>query len=174
MERMTDVSLRAWSTDDLDLLRRNNAPELMAHLGGPESDDQLLARHARYLRGWEDGSSQMYAIVTPEHPEGVGAVGFWSRDDGGRPLFEVGWTVQTAFQGRGYARAALAEVITEARRADPGRAIAAYPRVDNDASNALCRRAGFVLERVEEFEFPKGTWLPSNVWVLPALAPGTA
>ncbi|MRX43006.1 GNAT family N-acetyltransferase [Agromyces kandeliae] len=171
---MTDVALRPWSAVDLDLLRRNNAPELMEHLGGPESEAKLLARHARYLRGWEDGSSRMFAIVTPEHPEGVGAIGFWPRDEGGRALFEVGWTVQAAFQGRGYARAALAQVIAEAHRVDPSRAVAAYPRVDNDPSNALCRGAGFVLEGVEEFEFPKGTWLPSNVWVLPAPAPGTA
>ncbi|WP_353814675.1 GNAT family N-acetyltransferase [Agromyces sp. SYSU T00266] len=171
---MTDVALHPWSEGDLDLLRRNNAPELMEHLGGPETDEKVVSRHDRYLRGWHDGSSQMYAIVTPEHPEGVGAIGFWPRDEGGRALFELGWTVQAAFQGRGYARAALALVIDEARTADAARPIAAYPRVDNEPSNALCRRAGFVLEGVEEFEFPKGTWLPSNVWVLPAVVPGTA
>ncbi|WP_430647297.1 GNAT family N-acetyltransferase [Agromyces sp. GXS1127] len=168
---MTDVALRPWSTDDLDLLVRNNAPELMEHLGGPESDEKLVARHARYLRGWRDGSSQMYAIVTPEHPEGVGAIGFWPHDDGDRRMFEIGWTVQAAHQGRGVARAALALLIEAARAVDATRPIAAYPRVDNEASNALCRRAGFVLERVEEFEYPKGTWLDSNVWVLP---PGEA
>jgi RimJ/RimL family protein N-acetyltransferase len=171
---MTDVALRPWRKDDLDLLVRNNAPELMEHLGGPESDEKLVARHARYLRGWRDGSSQMYAIVTPEHPEGVGAIGFWPREEHGRAMFEVGWTVQAAYQGRGIARAALAQVLAEAHRLDPTRPIGAYPRVDNVPSNALCRRAGFVLEGVEEFEFPKGTWAPSNVWVLPAPEPTTA
>ncbi|WP_438853741.1 GNAT family N-acetyltransferase [Agromyces sp. M3QZ16-3] len=171
---MTDVALRPWSEGDLDLLRRNNAPELMEHLGGAESDEKVVSRHDRYLRGWHDGSSQMYAIVTPGHPEGVGAIGFWPRDEGGRALFEVGWTVQAAHQGHGFARAALALVIDEARAADPSRPIAAYPRLDNAPSNALCRGAGFVLEGVEEFEYPAGTWLASNVWVLPASDPGTA
>ncbi|WP_234660024.1 GNAT family N-acetyltransferase [Agromyces marinus] len=171
---MTEVSLRPWSESDLDLLRRANAPELMEHLGGPETDTQVLARHEKYLRGWRDGSSHMYAIVTPDHPAGVGTIGFWARTDDGRVLFEVGWTVLAAFQGRGFARAALGLLLDEARTVDPSRPIAAYPRVGNAASNALCRGAGFVLEGVEEFEFPKGTRLPSNVWVLPAPGPGTA
>ncbi|WP_344372271.1 GNAT family protein [Agromyces tropicus] len=171
---MSDVSLRPWSDDDLDLLRRTNAPELTANLGGPESDEQVATRHERYLRGWRDGSSQMYAITTPDHPEGVGAIGFWPRDEGGRALFEAGWTVVAAHQGHGIARAALDLLVAEARAADPARALAAYPRVDNEASNALCRRAGFVLEGVEEFEYPKGTWLASNVWVLPPEADATA
>ncbi|MFF0585809.1 GNAT family N-acetyltransferase [Streptomyces sp. NPDC003781] len=36
---------------DLWLLRRTNGPEATAHLGGPESEDQLLTRHRRYVRG---------------------------------------------------------------------------------------------------------------------------
>lgn len=168
------MALRPWARDDLGLLVRNNAPELMEHLGGPESDEKLVARHARYLRGWRDGSSHMYAIVTPEHPEGVGAIGFWPRDEGDRPMYEVGWAVQAPYQGRGYAHAALALLIEAAHAADASRPIGAYPRVGNEASNALCRRAGFVLEGVEEFEYPKGTWLESNVWVLPAPEAGTA
>ncbi|WP_353826429.1 GNAT family N-acetyltransferase [Agromyces sp. SYSU T0242] len=171
---MSDASLRPWSDGDLELLHRANAPELMEHLGGPESDEQVERRHERYLRGWHDGSSQMYAIVTPEHPEGVGAIGFWPREEHGRALFETGWTVLAAHQGRGIARAALALLIAAAREADASRPIAAYPRVDNAASNALCSRAGFVLEGVEEFEYPKGTLLASNVWVLPPSPAGAA
>ena len=47
---MTDVTLHPWSDDDLDLLRRANTHELMDQLGGPESDEQMVARHERYLR----------------------------------------------------------------------------------------------------------------------------
>ena len=164
---MTDVSLRPWSVDDLDQLRRANAPELTGHLGGPESDEQVVARHARYVQGRLDGSSWMSVIVTPEHPDGVGTIGFWPTEHHGRATFEAGWAVLPEHQGRGIAGAALRLLIEEARRVDPARDLVAFPRVDNAPSNAICRRAGFRCEGVEEFEYPKGTWLPSNVWVLP-------
>ena len=164
---MTEITLRPWSVDDLDLLRRANAPELMGHLGGPETEEQVQARHARYVQGRLDGSAWMSAIVTPEHPEGVGTIGFWPHDHHGRPAFEAGWTALAEHQGKGVARTALQLLVDEARAVDPTRLLVAYPRVDNEPSNAICRRVGFRLEGVEEFEYPKGTWLPSNVWVLP-------
>ncbi|MFE5670758.1 GNAT family N-acetyltransferase [Agromyces sp. NPDC056523] len=171
---MIDVSLRPWSVDDLDLLRRANAPELTAHLGGPETDEQVIARHARYAKGRLDGSAWMSAIVTPDHPEGVGTIGFWPHEHHGRAGFEAGWTVLAEHQGRGIARAALQLLVDEARAVDPTRELLAFPRVDNAPSNAICRRIGFRLEGVEEFEYPKGTWLPSNVWVLPLSGAPTA
>lgn len=171
---MDEVSLRPWSADDLDLLRRANAPELMGHLGGPETDEQVIARHERYARGRREGSSWMSAIVTPDHPEGVGTIGFWPCDHHGRAAFEAGWAVLPEHQGHGIAGAALRLLIEEARAVDPARELLAFPRVDNAPSNAICRRAGFRLDGVEEFEYPKGTWLPSNVWVLPLGRASTA
>ena len=48
--RDPDVSLRAWTEDDLPLLRGLLAdPAMMTYLGGPETQEKLLARHARYL-----------------------------------------------------------------------------------------------------------------------------
>ncbi|MBD0382969.1 hypothetical protein [Paenibacillus sedimenti] len=39
------VRIEHWAEGDLELLRRMNAPEMMEHLGGPETEDQILARH---------------------------------------------------------------------------------------------------------------------------------
>ena len=69
---MTHVELRPWSAGDLDLLRRANTPELMDQLGGVETDDQVVARHERYLRLRRDGTGCQFRIMIPEHPEGVG------------------------------------------------------------------------------------------------------
>ena len=44
----------AWSAGDLSVLERANTPEMTSYLGGPETDDQLRERHARYLRLWRD------------------------------------------------------------------------------------------------------------------------
>jgi len=44
-----EVRLVPWSEDDLPLLIRLNAPEMTEHLGGPESAEQVLLRHQRYV-----------------------------------------------------------------------------------------------------------------------------
>jgi hypothetical protein len=33
------IQIKPWEDKDLDLLFRLNAPEMMQHLGGPESDE---------------------------------------------------------------------------------------------------------------------------------------
>jgi len=44
------VALRAWTDGDLPLLRGLlGDPAMMTYLGGPESEEKLLARHQRYL-----------------------------------------------------------------------------------------------------------------------------
>jgi hypothetical protein len=43
------VRLVPWSADDLSLLRRINTPQMRQHVGGPETDEQVVARHQRYL-----------------------------------------------------------------------------------------------------------------------------
>jgi len=55
---VAQVRLDAWSAGDLDLLRRVNAPEMTTHLGGPETDEQVVARHRRCLAAsGPDGST---------------------------------------------------------------------------------------------------------------------
>lgn len=46
------------------------------------------------------------------------------------------------------------------------RSLHAYPGVDNAASNALCRKAGFIFQEARDFEYPKGHWMRCNDWAL--------
>ena len=163
---MTEVELRPWAEDDLDTLRRSNTPEMTEHLGGPESDEALAARHARYLRFWRAGTAHMFRIVTPEHPEGVGTIGYWEREFHDVDSLECGWSVETAYQGGGIATDALLALIAFMRAEGETRPLWAFPRVDNPPSNAICRKAGFVLDGQEDFEYPPGNWETSNNWVL--------
>jgi RimJ/RimL family protein N-acetyltransferase len=162
---MVEIELRPWAEDDLATLRRSNTEEMTRFLGGPESEEALVARHERYLRLWREGAARMFRIVAPGHPEGVGTIGYWDHEHEGVPAFETGWSVETAHQGRGFATAALAAVLADARARDVDRAVYAFPRVVNEASNAICRKAGFSLSGEAEFEYPKGTWAMSRVWV---------
>ncbi len=175
MEGMADVQLVPWADDDLDTLRRGNTPEMMVHLGGPETDDALVARHERYLRMWREGTARMFRIVIDGHPEGVGSIGYWQREiPGEENALECGFSVETAYQGRGIATSALLALIADARaRGETGR-LWAYPRVDNVGSNAICTKAGFRLDRQEEFEYPPGNWQTSNNWVYDLAEPPRA
>ena len=162
------VRIEPWSDSDFELLRRANAPELMDHLGGPETQEQLIGRHGRYvaLSADRDGRGTMFRIALPGEAEAVGTIGFWERTWQGREVYETGWAVLPEFQGRGIASAATAAVAEQARAAHKHRYLHAYPSVDNGASNGVCRKAGFTLTGACEVEYPPGHALLSNDWRL--------
>ena len=48
---MDSVALQPWSAEDLPLLEKLlGDPKMMAHLGGPETPEQIAQRHQRYLQ----------------------------------------------------------------------------------------------------------------------------
>jgi GNAT superfamily N-acetyltransferase len=107
------------------------------HLGGPESDEKIAKRQARYERP----DSKQFKIVDEATGEGMGWVGYWERDAEGAEVYEIGWAVIPAFQGRGVAAAATQQAIELARAEKKRRFLHAYPSVDNGPSNAICRRS---------------------------------
>ncbi len=163
---MSDLRLEPWGDGDLDALRRANAPELMAHLGGPETEEKLRERDARYVDGWHTGAATMFRVVTDEHPEGVGVIGYWHHDWLGEPRLEAGWTIESAYQGLGYATQALLLAIEHAREHSARRWLHAFPKTENGASNAICRKAGMTLLGEFDFEYPKGNPIRSNDWAI--------
>jgi RimJ/RimL family protein N-acetyltransferase len=161
-----EVRIEPWSEGDLGLLRLMNAPELMDHLGGPETEEQLLVRHERYVAMSADtsGAGTMFRIVTLPGSEAAGTIGYWERDWQGQRVYESGWGVLAGFQGRGIASAAVDAVIVRAGQERKHRYLHAYPSIDNHPSNAVCRKAGFSLMGECDFEYPPGTMLRSNDW----------
>ncbi|AKZ55473.1 hypothetical protein SAM23877_2424 [Streptomyces ambofaciens ATCC 23877] len=155
------VRLIPWAEQDLWLLRRTNSPEMTAHLGGPESEEQLLGRHRRYT---ELRTGRMYRVALADGGETVGSIGYWQRTWRGAEVWETGWAVLAEFQGRGLAVRAARAVMRAARAAGPHRYLHAFPDVGHAASNAVCRRAGFTLLGQADFEYPKGHWIRSNDW----------
>lgn len=158
------IEIKPWTDADLDLLWRLNTPEIWAHLGGPETDDKVLERHARYLDVGPPGTGRMFTIVLPPERTVAGSIGYWEREWQGEQVYETGWNILPEFQGRGIASAAARAVIDAARAERRHRRLHAYPSVDNHASNAICRKAGFTLVGTCEFEFPKGNLMRSNDW----------
>jgi len=156
-----EIRLVGWSDADLELLRRANTPEMKEHLGGPETEEQILARHQRYLKL---AIGQMFRVELVESGEPVGTIGYWEREWEGETVYESGWHVFPEYQGRGIAAAAARAVIDETRKLGRLRWLHAYPGADNPASNAICRKAGFELLGEVEFEFPPGNLMRSNDW----------
>jgi RimJ/RimL family protein N-acetyltransferase len=162
------VRIEPWGEGNLELLQKClGDPAMMEHLGGPESAEKIAERQARY----EQPDSKQFRIVDEASGEGVGWVGYWERDD---QVYEIGWSVIPAFQGRGIAAAATRQVIAVARSERARQFVHAYPAVDNAASNALCRKLGFTLLGPHDFEYPKGSGslMRCNDWRLELFQPG--
>ncbi|WP_229399563.1 GNAT family N-acetyltransferase [Micromonospora okii] len=164
------VRIERWAEGDLDLLRRLNTQEVRAHTGGPETEEQVVARHARYLAGPGPRSGNMFAVVLLPEGVRVGTVGYWGRVWRDEPVYEMGWAILPAYQGRGLATAAVREALALAGAERARRYAHAYPSVGNPPSNAVCRKAGFELLGETDFEYPPGRWMRCNDWriALPA------
>jgi RimJ/RimL family protein N-acetyltransferase len=157
--------LDPWSDGDADLLAAlNGDPGQMRHVGGAETQEKIAERHARYA-----ADPGQYVVVDDKDAR-TGWVGFWPREWHGATVYEIGWSILPAFQGRGLATTGTRLAIEEARTLGAAAQVTelhAFPGVDNPASNAVCRRTGFTLLEADlAFEYPPGTTMRCNDWRL--------
>jgi RimJ/RimL family protein N-acetyltransferase len=165
------VRIEPWGEGDLWLLENlMGDPEMTRHLGGPESHEKIVKRQARYERLADSGKGRMFKIIAGATGEAVGSVGYWERTWRGEQVYEIGWSVIPAFQGRGLAGMATAKAIDLARSDGKHRFLHAFPSIDNAPSNAICRKLGFRLVEECEFEFPPGNFMQCNDWRLDLFA----
>lgn len=160
---MTDVLLQPWSVEDLPLLEKLlGDPEMMAHLGGPETPEQIARRHQRYLQLPE--TDHMFKIISSTTSEPLGSIGYWERTWRDKQIYETGWFILPAYQERGIATKAGKVMIEHARREQRHQFMHAFPSVSNGASNAICHKLGFSLVEECEFEYPPGNFMQVNDW----------
>lgn len=164
MRNRMDIRIEPWADADLALLYRLNAPEMLEHLGGPESEEQIIARHNRYLEIGGKGTGRMFSIVLHPDLEAVGNIGYWERIWQEETIYEIGWGVLPPFQGRGIAVTATAAALVSASAEQKHRYIHAFPSVDNPASNAICRKLDFLFIGECAFEYPPGNIMRCNDW----------
>lgn len=158
------ITIEPYSDTDLPLLEQLlGHPEMMEHLGGPESPEKIRQRHGRYLRLPE--TDHMFTIVL-NNGERVGNIGYWKKHWRDQDVFETGWHILSGYQGRGLATKAGELVIELARAEHRFPFMHAFPSIDNPASNAICRKLGFTLLEECQFEYPFGNMLTVNDWRL--------
>jgi RimJ/RimL family protein N-acetyltransferase len=162
----TAVRLEPWGKDDLPLLEKLlGDPKMTEHLGGPESPEKIAERQERYAKAADSDTTRVFKVVDGATGEGVGWVGYWQRPWRDQQVYEIGWSVLPAFQGRGIAAQATAQALADAKFGGKHRFVHAFPSVDNAPSNAICRKLGFtLLEEAMEFEYPPGNLLRCNDW----------
>ena len=160
------VRIDSWDEGDLGLLRQLNSPEMTVHFGGPETEEKILARHKRYYEIAQKGIGRMFKILLLPNLEVAGSVGYWDQTWQGESIYEIGWSVLPAFQGRGIATEATALAIASIHSEKKHKFIHAFPKVINPASNAICRKLGFSFIGECDFEYPIGTIIRCNDWRL--------
>jgi RimJ/RimL family protein N-acetyltransferase len=132
-----EFRIEPWAEDDLPLLEKlMGDPAMTENLGGPESPEKIVERHKRYERLPGTGKGRMFKIVETATGESVGSVGYWVRESSEGQVYETGWMVLSAFQGRGVATSATSQVIERAKAERTHRFLYAYPSVENAPSNA--------------------------------------
>jgi RimJ/RimL family protein N-acetyltransferase len=155
------VELQAYTDADYWLTEAlETDPDVMRELGGPIERDRMPEVHRRRL-----GDPWWFKIVAEPNGSAVGTIGVWETRHGGESLYETGWMVLPAHQGRGIASAALALLIERVREEPRFPSIHAFPPVTNAPSNALCRKFGFVLAEEIDFVY-SGRTLRCNHWSL--------
>lgn len=168
---MIDLSLQPWSENDLPLLQKLlGDPEMMAHLGGPESPDHILQRHQRYIDLPKDGTDHMFKIVYGPNSEGVGNIGYWKKSWRDRIVYETGWLILPEYQGRGIATKAAQALLDHVRVNPKFRFVHTFPSISNTASNAICRKLHFELIEECNIEYPPGHPMVVNDWRLELLS----
>lgn len=164
-EQKLQLKLRPWEEGDLPLLERlMGDPAMTRYLGGPETPEKIRNRHEKYVAAKGTDHTRVFVIVTSPEKRPVGSVVYWERDQQGSQVWEVGWATLPEFQGQGIASWATGLAIDKARAEKRHRYMHAFPSIENEASNAICRKTGFLLQGQDEFEYPKGHWMRCNDW----------
>lgn len=160
-----NIHLEPWSEEDLPLLQALlGDPEMTRDLGCPETPEQIRQRHQRYLKLPE--TDHMFKIMATDASKAVGSIGYWEKTWRSQQVYEMGWQVLPEFQGRGIATQAGELVIDQARAERRYQFMHAFPSIRNAASNAICRKLGFSLIEVCDFEYPPGNPMRCNDWRL--------
>lgn len=153
--RTARLVLRRWRESDLAPFRRMNAdPEVMRFFAGPQDAEQSDATARRLMNFAEAAGIGPWAVELPGEASFIGFVGCWPTRPQlpFAPAIEVGWRLDRAFWGRGYApesaRAALVDAFGRAGIPE----VVACTAAANAPSRQVMAKLGMSHDPAEDFD----------------------
>ncbi|KTR23246.1 hypothetical protein NS330_03355 [Curtobacterium citreum] len=163
------LSLRLHRKGDLERLvaiysQPGVARFLLEEPSTPESGAVQLER--RLARIGLDGPEGSLALAVEREGELIGAVSAW-RTEQERRTVELGWTLDPAYGGAGYASEAVAAVVHHVLERYDVHRVTAQMDARNDASARLAARLGMRQEaHFKEDFWSKGEWTDTLVFAM--------
>jgi len=156
--RIERLVLRSWRNSDRELFARlNEDPVVMEHFPGVLSRAESDSFADRIDSHFNDHTFGLWAVEAPGEATFIGFVGLSvpSFDAHFMPAVEVGWRIDKAYWGRGFAteagRAALADGFERVGLAE----IVSFTTPANIRSIRVMERLGMTHNSVDDFEHPR-------------------
>lgn len=167
--RLTDgvVTLRPLHVDDLDdLVRMNQLPEVIATTFGDTTRDGLRRKCERAESAWIAGERADLAITDAETGAFAGDIGFFYFTPGLQEAM-IGYSLLPDFRGKGFATRSVELVSRWAFDVVKVARLIAGTAPENDGSQRVLQRAGFVREAYmrERLPGPDGRRLDDIQWL---------
>lgn len=152
--------------DFADLAAMWRDPQVVRFLGGaPFSEEESWARLLRYAGSWSLLGFGFWAVRASDDGSYIGDVGFLEGRRSGVDGFhgdpEIGWSLNVAAQGKGFASEAVRAALAWGATGFDGRfkRTVAMINPDNAASVAVAARCGFRHFSVARYkDAPTGLW----------------
>ncbi len=158
--------MRTWRLEDLSAFSKMHAdPSVMHDLGGPISSGESQAKLVRYIEMYEQCGFSRYCVE--DHAGNfVGYVGICPRynDEAIGKHNEIGWRLNVAYWGKGYATEAARACMADFRRTFPAEKVISYTSAQNERSQKVMARLN--MSRIPSKDF---NWIESDGRKVPLL-----
>jgi RimJ/RimL family protein N-acetyltransferase len=155
--RTERLLLRRWREEDVGAYRRLNAdPEVMRYFLHPFSIEESDASAQRIRGQFDTTGTSLWALEIPGEAPFIGIAGcFGARPEMPyAPAIEIGWRLDKAFWGRGFApEAALASLRDTFSRLAPEEVVACTTP-SNAPSRRVMEKIGMIHDAANDFDHP--------------------
>jgi ribosomal-protein-alanine N-acetyltransferase len=158
MEIRTDrLILRRWRESDREPFAEVNAdPEVMRHMTAPLSRDESNAFIERIEEGFNIWGFGLWAVELKGVGDFVGFTGLWPPSFAAHftPAIEIGWRLDRASWGNGYATEAARAALTYGFEQAGLEEIVSFTIPANIRSVAVMERLGMTHDPADDFDHP--------------------
>ena len=149
--------LRTWADADVEpLLALSTDPEVMRHFPRPSTREEVRALVERHRSALAAGRPGLFAVERREDRRFLGFVGLAVPrfEAAFTPCVEVGWRLERAAWGHGYATEAGRAVLRHGFTALGLDEVVSFTAVRNEPSRAVMRRLGMRHHAADDFDHP--------------------